>query len=452
MSNVSSGHPDVVFLPRHMPDIFISYSRKNSEQAQSLALRLRASGSNVWMDTASLAAAETWSAAIVSAIRDCKIFIVLLSADSVGSHNVTRELALASERNKSIVAIELGEVLLNDTMEYSLAGLHRIRYTDEEALTRTFGKLGIVLSSGPSRKSPSHPHSDKKRLAVIPFEDLSQAKDQEWFSDGLAYELIDTLTKVEKIFVVDKQTIREYKRTALKSKELAGELGVRFLVFGAVLKSADKLRIQASLVDSETGETLWNFKHTGALEDVFDIQEKVSKQIADELQVKLSPHELQQIEERVTENAEAYELFLRADDHYLCQTKHDLEAAVRLYHRAGEIDPSCSYAYFGSANSLLAIYRSYNKSETILAEAEADLNTAIGLRPTDVRSRSILALLHHYKGMDEEAISLARQAIAMEPDNPISHFHLGFLYMNQQKNLLAAEEFETVLKNQPRNL
>ncbi len=85
-----------------MPDIFISYSRKDSEQATSLAEKLRAEGADVWMDTASLAAAETWSAEIVGAINNSKIFIVLLSPSSIASHNVNKEVLLASEKRKTI--------------------------------------------------------------------------------------------------------------------------------------------------------------------------------------------------------------------------------------------------------------------------------------------------------------------------------------------------------------
>jgi adenylate cyclase len=434
-----------------LADIFISYSRRDSEQATALADRLRASGAVVWMDTAALAAAETWSAEIVSAIRDCKVFIVLLSESSVGSVNVTKEVALASEKNKSIVAIELGEATLNDTMEYSLAGLHRVRYNDTAALERTFTKLGIAFSEEGSTFVGAKISSGKKRVAVIPFQDLSPEKDHEWFSEGLAYELIDTLSKLSKIFVVDKQTIREYKKTTHKTKELARELNVRYLIFGAVLKSGDKLRIQADLVDSQTGETIWNFKHTGGMDDIFDVQEKVSKQIADELELKLTPQEEKQLGERITGNPEAYELYLRALDLFIRQNKTDLEGSVSLYKKCLELDPSCIPAYLGLANSTLAIYRSYDTRPSIIAVAEDALAAAGKLDPSHPMSYSIHALLNHYKGNNKEAIAFGKKALAVAPDNPNAHFHLGFIYMNIGEHLLAAEEFESVLRLQPNN-
>src|SRR5688572_27489636 len=100
-----------------MNNIFISYSRKDSRVAISLAERLRSYGATVWMDTASLAAAETWSAEIVTAIEECSIFIILLSADSASSHNVTKELSLASESKKRILPIELYPCELNQAMK-----------------------------------------------------------------------------------------------------------------------------------------------------------------------------------------------------------------------------------------------------------------------------------------------------------------------------------------------
>jgi TolB-like protein/Tfp pilus assembly protein PilF len=434
-----------------MADIFISYSRRDSEQATALADRLRATGAVVWMDTAALAAAETWSAEIVSAIRDCKVFIVLISDSSVGSVNVTKEVALASEKNKSIVAIDLGEATLNDTMEYSLAGLHRVRYNDEAALQRTFNKLGIEFGEGGSGVFIAKSSSDKKRVAVIPFQDLSPEKDQEWFSEGLAYELIDSLSKLSKIFVVDKQTIREYKKTTHKTKELARELNVRYLIFGAVLKSGDKLRIQADLVDSQTGETIWNFKHTGGMDDIFDVQEKVSKQIADELELKLTPQEEKRLGERVTDNPEAYELYLRAYDLFLRQNKTDLEESASLYKQCIQLDPSCVPAYIGLANSTLAIYRSYDTRASTMAIAEEALAKAAKIDPSHPMSYSIHALLNHYKGNNKEAIAFSKKALAIAPDNPNAHFHLGFIYMNTGEHLLAAEEFENVLRLQPTN-
>ncbi len=438
-----------------MSDIFISYSRKDSPQAQILAERLRSSGASVWMDSASLSAAETWSAEIVGAIRDCKIFILLLSEHSVSSVNVTKEVALASDNNRSIVAIELDTCELNDAMQYSLAGLHRIAYDDEPSLQRTFEKLGIHLTTGELSDvipTPKISDPEKKRLAVIPFEDLSPTKDQGWFSDGLAYELIDMLGKVSKIFVVDKQTIREFKNTKHKSKELARELHVRYLVFGAVVKSGDRVRIQADLVDSQTGETLWNFKHTGAMDDIFGIQERVAREITEGLKLKLTPQEAKKLEERITDNPGVYELYLRALGLFDRQGKHDFQEAATLYQECIDRDPSCAPAFTGLANCLLAIYRSYDRDNTILERAEQAISKALKIDPTRYISYSMLALLHYYKGDFDEAITLGKKTIALDPENPHAHFHLGFIYMNVGKHLLSAEEFEKVIALNSRDL
>jgi len=185
-----------------MADIFISYSRRDSEQALSLAERLRASGANVWMDTAALAAAETWSAEIVNAIERCSHFFLLLSEDSVTSKNVTKEVALASEKDKIIVPIELSTCTLNSAMQYALAGLQKVSIVDEVALVRAIEKLGIGNADIPSASSrPSELQGNGQdaratlRIAILPFADQSPAHYNEWFSVCLDAELINNVKK-----------------------------------------------------------------------------------------------------------------------------------------------------------------------------------------------------------------------------------------------------------------
>src|SRR5579872_3994945 len=248
-----------------MSDIFISYSRKDSEQAKMLAERLRASGADVWMDSTALAAAETWSAEIVSAIISCRLFIVLLSADSVQSHNVNKEVSIASEKHKTIIPIVIEKCPLSQAMEYALAGLQRVKISDEEGLERAFAKLGISGSGlsqvVPSKKNP-HAGSEKKSrtkvysfasvflilaigsyffffskkkveasetktIAVLPFESLSSEKESEYFADGMTAELIDMLAPIQEMHVVDRMSSMEYKEIGRDSKQVASELGVR---------------------------------------------------------------------------------------------------------------------------------------------------------------------------------------------------------------------------------
>jgi len=296
-----------------MADIFISYSRRDSEQALSLAERLRASGASVWMDTAVLSAAETWSAEIVNAIESCSHFILLLSNDSVASINVTKEVSLASEAKKTIVPIEIHHCDLNAAMKYALAGLQKVSLSDEIALARAFEKLGISGTDfSPSNISMTPERTEVRsttlRIAVLPFEDQSPAHDNEWFSDGLTDELISTLGKLDQLFVVDSQSSRIYKGAKLATKEIASQLNVRYIVRGAVRKAGDKIRIQATLIEAANGTTLWDEKFNGTMEDIFEIQEKTALDIAEGLKLKLTKEELEEIEERGTENVEAYRL------------------------------------------------------------------------------------------------------------------------------------------------
>ena len=164
-----------------MPEIFISYSSKDRLQAESLVERLRDVGADIWIDQYGIEGATRWSTEIAGALQDCKALLLLLTPAAMASPNVIKEATLAAEWGKTIVPIDLEPAQLTKDFAYHLAGLQRVPYDDFESILRTIKRLGIEM------KKPAKTHTGKaalnsakeqrKTLAVLPFEDLSPAKD-----------------------------------------------------------------------------------------------------------------------------------------------------------------------------------------------------------------------------------------------------------------------------------
>lgn len=250
-----------------MPDIFISYSRKDSAHALELAERLRTLGINVWIDQRGLEAAALWSTEIVNAVERCEAFILLLSNDSLSSKNVVRELSIASESDRRILPVEIEDITLPSEFKYQLAGIQRTQLSDFEGIVRSLTKMGVVQSDnviGTLEMAENRPKPDtRKSLMVLPFEDLSPGKDNDWFADGLAGELIDALGHIKSLRLVDRKTTMDFKGYRGKTLEIAEELNVRFFIEGTVRKFGDQIKISVSLLDVKEGDYLWQESHKG---------------------------------------------------------------------------------------------------------------------------------------------------------------------------------------------
>src|SRR5580692_4134604 len=151
-----------------MADIFISYSSKDKEKADQLSELLASAGLSVWIDQIGLDVASSWSSEIVEAINNCKAFIVLLSPSSLESHNVIKEVSLASEKRKKILPLDLEPVQLTKDFEYQLAGIQRAPMTNIDAIIRALGKLGLQATQAPTLKIVKETDS-RKSLMILPF-------------------------------------------------------------------------------------------------------------------------------------------------------------------------------------------------------------------------------------------------------------------------------------------
>jgi adenylate cyclase len=351
-----------------MSDIFISYSSKDREKAEQLTELLTSAGLSVWIDQSGIGAATSWSAEIFDAIESCKAFVVMLSPDSIEPKNVAREVALAYEKNKKILPLDLEPVTLTGDLGYHLAGLQRTSMSNIDSIIRALGKLGLEATQAPTMKLVKETDG-RKSLMILPFEDLSPTADNEWVANGIVSELISALSNVKALKVMDAETTKEYRSFKGHLRVYAKEMGIRYFVQGDVRKFGDNIKVTSRLLDIETGDHLWQDSLKGTMEDIFEIQETVARKIAEGLAVILTAEEEKKLDTKPTENSEAYEMFLKGNEYYARYTKSDYERALFLYESAVRLDPSFASAYAQIANACQAIYRTYGGNPNLLDRA-----------------------------------------------------------------------------------
>jgi TolB-like protein len=434
-----------------MPDIFISYSRNDSEQAEQLAQLLSSAGLSCWIDRQGIDLATSWSGEIVDAIDDCKAFIVLLSTTSTESTNVAKEVALAAEKRKKILPLDLEPVALSRDLQYHLAGIQRAPMTNIDAIIRALGKLGLEATQAPTLKLIEETDA-RKSLMILPFEDLSPTGDNAWFADGIVSELIAALSNVKALRLADSQATKEFKKYHGQLSVYAREMGIRYFVQGDVRKFGDQIKINSRLLDIETGEHLWQDSMKGTMDDIFDIQEKVAEKVVEGLKVHLASDEKKKLAERGTENAEAYELYMKAYEYLHRETKEGYQLAVQLLTEAIKLDLGYALAYSEKAIALIGLYRNYDRTPALLDEAKTLCKKALQLKPDLFTLYYPLSLIYMHRGQLAEAEEAAREFIRKDPQNSASHFALGLFYGETGQQAKAIIPFEETIRLKPDHL
>ncbi len=431
-----------------MADIFISYSSKDREQAERLTEHLSSAGHSVWIDRHGIGAAASWSEEIVRALDVCKAFVVLLSPFSIQSKNVVREVALAFEKNKKIVPLDLEPVQLPASLQYHLAGLQRTPVTSIDAIIEAIGDLSLAAPEILLPKAVKEKDT-RKSIMVLPFEDLSPVAENGWFADGIVNDLIAGLSHIKILRVADQQSTKDYKRYEGTLSQYATGMSIRYFVQGDVRKVGDQIKVSASLLDIETGDHLWQDSMKGAMSDIFDIQENMAKKVVEGLKIHLSAEESKNLCDCGTDNPEVYELYLKGDEYFQRQTKEGFELAVQLFSEAILLDPKYVRAYVGKAHAIAGLYRSYTRDTKLLDEGLSLLSEALRQSPDTWSASAPLSAILMLHGKLDEAERVAQDYVLHAPEEYSSHFALGFFYMSTGQDSKAIAPFEESLRLHP---
>ncbi len=288
-----------------------------------------------------------------------------------------------------------------------------------------------------------------KVIAVLPFENISQDEESNYFGDGLAEELIVNLSRLNDVKVVSRTTTMQYKRTKKDIKTIGKELGARYIMEGSVRKFQDNLRISAQLIDVLSDTQLWAETFKGKLADVFDIQEQVSKQIVDALMVKLTPTEKVELTKRPTLNAEAFDYNLRARNFLYKQSKNNVQFAIQFFEKAIALDSRYAEAYAGMAEAYAIKYAYFDRKDVWLDKALELSLKAIMYDSTLAEAYAALGLSYYYKGSFDEALTAVQKALGLDTNSFFAYWILGRIYYTTDREKEAIEPFKKVIEINP---
>jgi adenylate cyclase len=185
---------------------------------------------------------------------------------------------------------------------------------------------------------------DKPSIAVLPFQNLSGDPEQEYFADGMVEDIITALSRMRWLFVIARNSSFTYKGRAVDVKQVARELGVRYVLEGSVRRAASRVRIAGQLIDGSTGAHLWADRFEGALEDIFDLQDQVTASVVGAIAPRLEQAEIERAKRKPTESLDAYDYYLRGLASCYQRNRESIDEALRLFYRAIELDPDFAAA------------------------------------------------------------------------------------------------------------
>ena len=332
-----------------------------------------------------------------------------------------------------------------------------------EKETRETGETGSESLSGSATSTapgPTKPESDSdpvsvspaapKSIAVLAFTDLSPARDQEYFSDGIAEEILNALVKVKGLKVAGRTSSFHYKGKNEDLRKIGETLGVAHILEGSVRKQGEKVRITAQLIQAADGFHLWSETYDGDLADVFELQERIARAITDELKVVLQGDQQQRLVPIATRNVEAYGLYLQATGIFNRRDAERYPDAVAALEQALRLDPGYTRAHSRLA-ALHAIRPSVDAtlSASAYAAAERHALRALELDPTLAEPHAVQGFLHARQRQFAQAQREFERALALEPDDVTTNFWYALFLLNSGYRQRGLEYLDRVLAIDP---
>lgn len=289
-------------------------------------------------------------------------------------------------------------------------------------------------------------------IAVLPFANLSQDEENDYFCDGLAEELIADLSKVRSLRVISRNSTQRLKGTAKDLKTIAAELNVRYLLDGSVRKAGQSLRISVQLIEGVSDANLWAEKYTGTLEDIFSMQESVSRSVVEALKITLSTEEQRQMAEHPIADVRAYDLYLQAKAKLAEGVPAALDRSIELLNQGLEIIGENEWLYAALGYTYHSYFRlTSHINEDYLRLANACLQKIFALNPSSAHGFSLQGLLAYSEGNIEQAIRSLQQALAVQPRHTEALFWYAAFNAFIGNHDEAAKSVERLLTLDPLN-
>jgi adenylate cyclase len=311
-----------------------------------------------------------------------------------------------------------------------------------------------VLLDDSGSKGASHTRlSIKPSIAVLPFENMSGDSEQEYFVDGVTEDIITALSRVRWFFVTARNSTFAYKGRSLDVRQVAKELGVRYVLEGSIRKAGSRVRVTAQLIDGKVGKNVWAKRYDRELEDVFALQDELAATIVGALEPELGKAERERAKAKRPENLDAWDLYQRGLWHLYRYTKEDLGEARWLFRHAAERDQGLGAAFSGLAE---AYYFNlvYGHSTSPAQEREAALaaaRKAVELDDEDAAAHCTLGRIHYVRREHDLAIPELEIALDLNPSLAWGHYGIGAALVFSGRAKEAIPHLENAIKLSPRD-
>jgi adenylate cyclase len=334
-------------------------------------------------------------------------------------------------------AVDPGQVVVSEDVWRQIRGREGFRF--EPLGDRNLKGVGsidlyvVTLEEGPTAPSVSKAGTKAERserrkekirsIAVLPFADLSTERDQEHFSDGVAEEILNALSKVGGLHVPARTSCFAFRGVSLDAREIGKRLGVETLLDGSIRKAGKRVRISVQLIDAGNGYQLWSERFDREIEDIFEIQDEIARSVLESLGLALSEREECRFLMPSTTNIEAYELYLRGRKHFHKWTRQNVEFARQMFERAVKIDPEFAAAWAGLANTYVDLFR-WGRKPRDLEQAQRASERALKLNPNSAETHVSVGQALSIQRRFSEAANAFDRAIEEDP----TFFDAYYLY------------------------
>ena len=308
------------------------------------------------------------------------------------------------------------------------------------------------MSVAAKRPVGGQPATARSSLAVLPFQNLGGDQETDYFADGVVEDIITALSRVRWLFVIARNSSFTYKGKSVDSRQVGGELGVRYLLQGTIRKAGQRVRITGQLVEASTGRHIWTDRFDGDLSDIFDLQDRITVNVVVAVEPRLRMAEIERAQRKPTDNLDAYDLYLRSLPAINAYTREGFMEAEGLLRRAIALDANYADAIAALAECLVRMTVNGWVEDKTASTAEAcELAAkAVSIDPENASVLAVAAWAYSTLGVRfEQSLELANHALALHPNSVHIRSFCGWVFNYFGESLKAIEQFEEARRLSP---
>jgi TolB-like protein/Tfp pilus assembly protein PilF len=493
-----SGNLQHAEMPGRQRRVFISYASRDAAVAQKACSALEAAGFPCWIAPRNVVPGTLYAEGIVRALDESRILILILSEQAMESVHVGKELERATSKRRLIIAIRTDTAPLTPAFEYFLSESQWIEAGaggTNAAIAQLIEAVGQHLPRNSADASTHTPRAHvvghaapssaimDKSIAVLPFTDMSEKQDQEYFAGGIAEGIIDLLVKIPGVKVIGRSSSSRFKGHNEDLRAIGAKLGVAYVVEGSVRKSRDRVRVTAQLIDVSDGAHRWSRSYDRDLVDVLKVQDEISFELVRALEVSMGADEPRS--PPTLKSVEGYSLYLRGRQAFDRHDKQGFDQAASYFRQAMMLDPDSalapawlafvhySQATYGFAQPRQGFEEARRYAERALsldprselticilglvqiqhdwdwAAGAAELDRALALAPGNARVLALHSYAPRTLGEWDAAIRDLNAAIALDPLSPAVYNLLGIAQLAAGHGSEAEAAFRRALEIAP---